>query len=202
MKSPITKPPALLFLCLYPPPLKLQVIVSFFLTALLFSFLSLVCFCSSHPVLFWSPGSLVILVVSPCFPHRRVLFCSGATRAVSLHYAFMGPPLYLCIFNMICKNHNEAIQTIEATVPEKETRKIYQFQTYQFCRFTDLQKGRVLGASSASDQLPERCGKNCCKLTETLDDTRFNFFLILPTNLCVLLNFLFSDMEFECNAAD
>lgn len=73
------------------------------------------------------------------------------------------------------------------------------FPGQRFCRFTDLQKGRVLGASSASDWLPERCEKKCCKLTEIVDDTRFNFFLIFQTNLCVLLKLLFSDMEFECN---
>lgn len=55
MKSPISNSPArshhLLFLCLHPPPLKLQVIISFFLSPLLFSFLS----------------PLVFLLFSPCF---------------------------------------------------------------------------------------------------------------------------------------
>lgn len=73
------------------------------------------------------------------------------------------------------------------------------FPGQRFCRFTDLPKGRVLGESSASDRLLERCEKKCCKLTEISDDTRFNFFLIFQTNLCVLLKFIFSDMEFECN---
>lgn len=73
------------------------------------------------------------------------------------------------------------------------------FPGQRFCRFTDLPKGRVLGESSASDRLPERCEKKCCKLTEISDDTRFNFFLIFQTNLCVLPKFLFSDTGFECN---
>lgn len=160
MKCPITKPPALLFLCLYPPPLKLQVIISFFLTPLLFSFLSLVCFCSSRPSLFWSPGSLVILVVSPCLPHSRVLFCSGVTCAVSAPYItpLMGS-LFMSAFSIwfakttIKQTNNRSCcswKRNEKNIPSlslicKIEKKIKSdFSGQRFCRFTDLQKGRVL----------------------------------------------------------
>lgn len=86
MKSPINNSPArshhLLFLCLHPPPLKLH------FSPLLYCFLFChpLCFCSSLPALFLSPGSLVILVASLCPRHSLVLFCSGVTHCISSLY--------------------------------------------------------------------------------------------------------------------
>lgn len=91
MKSPITNSPArshrLLFLCLHPPPLKLQVIISFFLSPLLFPFLSPLVFLLFSPCFVFVSGVIShSRRVPSCLPHRRVLFCSGVRRCISSLY--------------------------------------------------------------------------------------------------------------------
>lgn len=117
MKSPITNSPArshrLLFLCPHPPPLKLQVIISFFLSPPLFSFLSPLLFLLFSPCFVFVSGVIShSRRVPSCLPHRRVLFCSGVTRCISSLYItpLTGLPLYVCIFSLTCKKHNKANQ--------------------------------------------------------------------------------------------
>lgn len=143
-----------------------------------FLFCHPLCFCSSLPALFLSPGSLVILVASLCPPHSLVLFCNGVTHCISsLYITPLTGSLFMFAFSVwlakttINQTNNRSCCSWKTKKLKKKKQLNFSlickiemkikshFPGQRFCRFTDLQKGRVLAASSASDRLPERCEK-------------------------------------------
>lgn len=137
--------------------------------------------------LFWPRQAFVSRVVRhsghvlvPPTQPSGVAHCVSSPSATQLTASSL---LTSSFSSLTCQNHNQANQQQTfRKVTERRTRTEFLRESHfsglsRFCRLTDLPEGRVPGASPACDRPTQRCQRKRCKLSEILDDARFNFSL-------------------------